>query len=86
MIEVIEYDPPWLTARVRGRKTQAKIYDEPSRFGIDNGRITKLHVSRAGVETMGLDDACYNYDRGGDIDLSDPVVPEIIRELEAWRP
>lgn len=37
-----------------------KHYDEPSRFGIDNGRISKLCLLQNGVEV-----ACY--DRGWDV-------------------
>lgn len=84
-VQVIKYEGPWLTARVQGRKIQAKIFDEGSRFGINNGRISKLHISRKGAEGLGLRDACYNYDRGADVDEGDPVVDKIVSELEAWR-
>ena len=44
---------------------EAKVYDEPSEFGIDNGRISKLCVSLD--PSLGLNSAVINYDRGWDI-------------------
>lgn len=38
---------------------EAKIYDEPSKFGINGGRISKLNVRLNGKEII-------NYDRGWD--------------------
>lgn len=39
----------------------AKVYDEPSNFGINEGRISKLELRQNGK-------IVYNYDRGLDID------------------
>lgn len=36
-----------------------KHYDEPSHYGIENGRISKLTLKRNGM-------VVYNYDRGED--------------------
>ena len=36
-----------------------KHYDEPSHYGIENGRISKLTIKRNGM-------VVYNYDRGED--------------------
>lgn len=47
-------------------KYQAKIYDEPSMFGIEEGRISKLNLRQDGKEV-------YNYDRGLDLP---PQTPE----------
>lgn len=38
----------------------AKIYDEPSKYGIEEGRISKLELRQGGK-------IVYNYDRGLDI-------------------
>ena len=38
----------------------AKVYDLPSEFGIDGGRISKLSIKRKGEEVC-------SYDRGWDI-------------------
>ena len=41
-----------------------KVYEEPSRFGIDEGRISKLMLKRGGKVVC-------NYDRGWDIEPVD---------------
>ena len=38
----------------------AKVYDEPSEFGINNGRVSKLEIRRGDTTVL-------NYDRGWDI-------------------
>ena len=43
-----------------------KHYDEPSHYGIGNGRISKLTLKRNGM-------VVYNYDRGEDVE---PQTPE----------
>ena len=45
----------------------AKVMSEPSEYGIDNGRISKLTISK-GKKWEGLGKAIYNYDRGLDFD------------------
>lgn len=42
-----------------------KVYEEPSRFGIDGGKVSKLMLTRD-------DRVVVNYDRGWDIEPSDP--------------
>lgn len=87
MIEMIKDGRPetaWITARIDGRMVQAKVFNKPSHFGINGGRISKLHVSKEGHDRMGLSDACYNYDRGLDFDNDGAgVVPDIISQLES---
>ncbi len=48
-----------------GRKFifEAKVFDEPSQFGIDGGRISKLGVMTAVRRTL-----AFRYDRGWDIE------------------
>lgn len=41
-------------------KWQAKVYDEPSEYGIEEGRISKLYLKLDGVEVAA-------YDRGWDL-------------------
>ena len=43
-----------------------KHFDEPSEFGIDGGRISKLRITQKGVETC-------NYDRGWDKEPDDEI-------------
>ena len=47
-------------------KYWVKHYEEPSRYGIEKGRISKLTLRQGGVEVA-------NYDRGWDIK---PQTPE----------
>lgn len=42
-----------------------KVYDEPSQFGIDGGKISKLMLKRGNIIVC-------NYDRGWDIKPADP--------------
>ena len=42
-----------------------KVFDEPSRFGIDGGKVSKLMLKRDGKIVC-------NYDRGWDIEPADP--------------
>jgi hypothetical protein len=56
---------------------QAKVYDEPSEYGINDGRISKLWVRSHGV-------VLYNYDRGLDVDnLPARCVEAIVEAIEA---
>ena len=41
-----------------------KHYDEPSEYGIDEGRISKLMLKRNG-------EIAYNFDRGLDVEAAD---------------
>ena len=42
-----------------------KVYDEPSQFDIDGGKISKLMLKRGGIIVC-------NYNRGWDIKPADP--------------
>lgn len=44
---------------------QMKVYGEPSRFGIEGGKISKLWITREDMTVC-------NYDRGWDIRPTDP--------------
>lgn len=52
----------WLRGRITsmpGYSFCAKVYDEPSKLGIEGGKISKLQVNKDGQQVM-------NYDRGWD--------------------
>lgn len=62
---------PWREGMIEGNHFQAAVYDEPSVYGIDEGRISKLMVwdetkrqCRRGYSRTIL----MNYDRGWDIE------------------
>ena len=62
----------WSNGRIFATQTKAgyeywcKHYDEPSPFGIDGGKISKLTICR-----LQDDKELYNYDRGLDFDILD---------------
>lgn len=61
----------WITAVIDGHWFQAKVYDRPSTFGINDGRVSKLAVFKESFRDPTrsfFDQTCYNYDRGLDFD------------------
>ncbi len=61
----------WVEGEYEGRRYQAKVYDEPSDYGINGGRVSKLWVRGTTYNTF------INYDRGWD--AGEDVV-------EVWKP
>lgn len=60
----------------------AKIYGQPSKYGIGGGRISKLSITRG--DHWNPRAQVYNWDRGLDIDnINAGVLKEIIQMLEA---
>ena len=51
----------WKNGRIDNFEYWVKSYDEPSIYGIEEGRISKLTVKRDGREII-------NYDRGWDLE------------------
>lgn len=77
----------WVTAIINDRWVQAKVYNEPSIFGINNGRVSKLCISKTNkIDTTKsfLAQIDYNYDRGLDFDNlpNSNILVEIVAELE----
>lgn len=69
----------WYTGRVDDYEIEAKVYDRPSRFGINEGRVSKLYLYMNGAQV-------WAYDRG--YAPNNPSLPEgleqkIVKELEA---
>ncbi len=76
----------WITAIIEGRWVQAKVYDEPSTYGLWNGRVSKLAVGftehRDPTKPF-FDQMCYNYDRGLDFNKAPKgLIRKIVKELE----
>jgi hypothetical protein len=62
----------WVEGYADNTWFQAKLYDEPSVFGIEGGRVSKLHI-----------DGGVNYDRGWDTGEHHPLVKPVVDYLEA---
>lgn len=76
----------WITAIIEDRWVQAKVYDQPSCFGINNGRVSKIAIAKTNYRDPTKPyhpQLCYHYDRGLDFDNAPPgLVDKIVRELE----
>lgn len=55
MIKITEVDGDWHTGEIDDNKFQAKVYDVGSKYGINQGTVSKLWIK----------DVC-NYERGWD--------------------
>lgn len=77
----------WITAVIEGRWVEAKVYDEPSCYGIDFGRISKIAIGKTDHRNPNanfFEQMCFNYDRGLDFDEIEPeLLAKIIEQLEA---
>lgn len=77
----------WITAVIEGRWIQAKVYDEPSCYGINEGRVSKLVIGKTNVRNRNenfFDQMCFNYDRGLDFSNINPdLLTKIVSQLEA---
>ena len=75
----------WITAIIDGRWVQAKVYDEPSCFGVNDCRVSKLAIGKTDTIDSGknfFDQVDYNYDRGLDFcDIDDEVLDSILFQL-----
>lgn len=65
-IKILGQDGAWVSGLVLGCFFMAKIYDEPSQFGINEGRISKLAICND--SKWDADKLIYNFDRGADVD------------------
>lgn len=54
----------------------SKLYDEESTYGINDGRVSKLAISK-GAKWTGFDNCVVNYDRGWDIEPTDTEVSSV---------
>jgi hypothetical protein len=64
-------DTGWLEATIEGRYVEAKVYTEPSHFGINDGCVSKLSIGKTDKRDKNrnfFNQLCYNYDRGVDFD------------------
>ena len=80
--KILKRSGAWVDFQFNGQFGQAKVYDEGSEYGINNGRTSKLVICSTPkwnhVATV------YSYDRGLDFsDMDQKDVDLIVAELEA---
>lgn len=79
----------WVDGLFEGYLFQGLLFDEPSQYGINGGRVSKLTVGPAasGRAALGLDRA-YDYDRGLNFDNTPEgfINSRLVPELEAAVP
>jgi hypothetical protein len=74
----------WITAVIEGRWVQAKVYDKPSSFGVDGGRVSKISIHKTSKANSSPE---YHYDRGLEFDnLPKGVLKKVLKELESLPP
>lgn len=70
----------WIDGTVGYYDFEAKVFDEPSRFGINNGRISKLFI----YDKNG--NLCCEYDRGWiEEPLDDEVKEAVLKILDNYK-
>ncbi len=77
----------WIEAVIDGRWVEAKVYDDPSNYGINEGRVSKIAIGKTAERIPGqnfFDQMAFNYDRGHDFDdLPAGALDSIVSQLEA---
>lgn len=83
------FDSNWVSGKVGEYTFEAKLFDDASTYGINNGRISKLSIYN-NDERMAKNDffaSCIiNYDRGWDIKATTatrPILKAVIALLES---
>ena len=69
-IKVTRTDGQWKIGTIDGIKFNAKVYEEPSEFGINGGNVSKLWI-----------DGIANYDRGWDLRAKTVEGKAMVKEL-----
>jgi hypothetical protein len=64
----------WRHGEVDGYQWDGKIYDEPSQYGIDNGRISKITIKKDGNIVV-------HYDRGWDVVPSNKEESKVLNKI-----
>jgi len=78
MINITDIGNGWREGVYNGHFFQAKVYDLPSSFGINEGRVSKLGI--CSTSYFDHNHTVYNYDRGLDFNECPPGVLQAILE------
>ena len=85
-VKVLEKKGPYVEGQYENLGFSSKVYDNPSPYGINEGRISKLLVFNNPLQLQMLaieqEAIVANYDRGWDIQSDDPRISTIIEYLE----
>jgi len=84
-IEATALKNGWIDGIINGFRFQAKIYDEDSKFGIENGRVSKLTVWDEQKRKSGSGSGdILSYDRGWDKKPSSSENKDILWALMSY--
>ena len=72
---VFDTDSNWIRFFLKGYKVSAKVFSEPSDYGINKGRISKMTVHSPQSVLV------YHYDRGEDLNPSSKGAKDIVDEI-----
>lgn len=64
-------DSNWVGGTIEDLEFEAKVFDEPSKYGIYGGKVSKLII-----------DGIANYDRGWEFGEDEPFVKDVVDFLE----
>ena len=82
MVKITEHDGAWTMAKARAENrifyVWAKHFEEPSKFGINNGRISKLWIREEGEI-----EPCVSFDRGWDVKPKTKAAKAVYNEILA---
>ena len=82
MVKIVKHDGAWTIAiaRYKGKyyDVNVKHFEEPSNFGIDNGRVSKLWIREQRQDTP-----CVSYDRGWDVRPKTKAAKAVMNEILA---
>lgn len=82
-VEIIETNGNWVKAYFGSFEASAKIFPNPSGFGID-GDVTDGHISKLSIRNKN-GDLVFNYDRGLDFSLlPSEILATFLEEIESY--
>lgn len=71
----VDIAPGWKHGEINGYHWEGKVYNNPSEMGIDNGKISKLIITKNGKDVV-------RYDRGWVIPPGNEEDARIINEIQ----
>ena len=82
MVKIMNHDGAWTNAKARAEKrifhVCVKHFEDPRKFGINNGRISKLWICEEGEI-----EPCVSFDRGWDVKPKTKAAKAVYNEILA---